>query len=641
MSDIHAHDKMIEGGLNLIQQALSIFDSDLRLVLINRPMQQMFSLPDHIVEPGAPFDRLIRFLAERGEYGPIDDPEEFISARVKLARAFEPHYMERTRANGRTISVEGAPLPQGGWITVYTDITAVKRQEELLRARSEVLSDQVLARSEELAATNRELASTIATLEETKHQLTLVEARTRLTTQMMPAHIAHMNMDRRYTFSNRRLNDVIPYNPNDIVGLHARDALGIDAYSAIEPHLNRAYQGHAATFEFSHTPSSRRIRVAFTPDKDSSDTVQGVYVLSMDVTEETQARVALQQTRRREMAAQLTSGLAHDFSNLLTIILGMQSKLERMDDLPSPAAPLINATLSAARRGGTLLGRIADMTGPREFRPVSVSLTDFLRDLVVLADTVLGQTHTLDILVDTPDPAYQLDPGLLQDCLLNLIINARDASPKGGKITLKVQTHKDTWLDWTLSDTGPGFSEKALKHALEPFFTTKGDEGTGLGLAMAYDMTKLAGGSIRIFNESGAHIRLRLPLRPVAPKLPAGLVLLVEDNDDLRAHIRSMLIDTGHMVLEATSVHEAETLISTVPDIARVLSDIRLAGVRTGLDLCALTDLPVTLMTSLPTSHPLHKAAKARGAVLAKPFSAEIMEQGLKDADLQTRKPVS
>lgn len=634
MNRSHSHETMIEAGLNLIQQAMSIFDSNLKLVLINRPMQQMFNLPNALVQPGVSFEDVIRYLAERGEYGHVDDLEEFVAARTKLSLAFEPHYMERTRANGRVISVEGAPLPEGGWVTVYTDITESKQQEALLRARSEVLSEQVLARSEELSSTNRALASSNAALEEAKHQLTQMEARTRLTTQMMPAHIAHIDLDERYTFSNRRLHDVMPGSTDEIVGLTAADALGAPTYAIIQPHIQRAIDGRPSVFEFTHEPSSRRIRVALTPDKDANR-VQGVYVLSMDVTEETQTRVALQQTRRREMAAQLTSGLAHDFSNLLTIILGMQSKLEKTPDLPLGAEPLITATLAAARRGGSLLNRIADMTSPRDFRPVPVRLTSFLSELATMATPTLGRDHQLHIEQDTPDGTFNIDAGMLQDSLLNLILNARDATPPGGKISLTARAVRDTWLELEVADTGPGFSERALSKALHPFFTTKGGEGSGLGLAMVYDMTKLAGGEVRLFNDGGAHVVLRLPLRPADAQLPPGLVLLVEDSDDLRMSIREMLITQGHLVLEAASVHEAEALLASVPDIAYVLSDIHLSGARTGLDLAQITQLPVTLMTSLPASDPLHQAASARGAFLHKPFDDSALRSAMAKAALK------
>lgn len=611
---------MTEAGLNLIQQALSIYDRHLRLAVCNRRLQEMFDLPDWLVTPGAEFADTIRYLAERGDYGDVGDLEEFVRSRVDVARAFEPHYMERTRANGRVISVEGTPLPQGGWVTVYTDITRVRQQEALLRARSEELSDKVLGYSEDLSAANRQLEATITALEEAKRQLILSEARTRLTTEMIPAHIAHVDADRRYTYSNRRLSAIMPGSRSDIVGMHLRDALGDQVYEAIRDRLDAAFEGTPSVFEFTHEASSRRVRSALNPDGQG----RGAYVLSMDITEEAQTRAALQQTRRREMAAQLTSGLAHDFSNLLTIILGMQSRLHRMS-LPEEADELIAATLSAARRGGGLLNRIADMTGPREHTPQPVNVAAFLRDLETLARSTLPDTVTLEVVNhDTPSPVL-LDVGMLQDSLLNLVLNARDACGEAGSIVLSARSVQNTWIAFDVTDTGSGFSDQALAHAFEPFFTTKGGEGSGLGLVMVYDMTKLAGGRVQLGNtETGARITIRLPLRMAdAAPLP-GLVLLVEDSPDLRDTVRDMLRTAGHSVVEAASVPEARTLLSELPEISVVLSDITLEGDLTGLDL--LDDLetrgcPAYLMTSLPPEDPLFQAAAARVSVLRKPFT--------------------
>ena len=326
--------KLMRAGLNLIQQALSIYDRDLKLAVCNRRFQEMFALPEALVTAGAAFEDTIRFLVRRGEYGPVEDAEAAVRARVEQARAFRPHYMERQRPDGRTISVEGAPLPQGGWVTVYTDITAIKRQEALLRARSAELSDQVLTYTEQLAQANRELAATNAALEEAKRELTEIEARTRLVTEMTPAHIAHVDPGLRYTFSNRRLSTVMPGSQSNIVGLHVSEALGPEPFERIEPWLRQALSGEPSVFEITHGPSGRRIRIALTPDRLGEGPVQGVYILSADVTAETQARAALTQTAKRELAAQLTSGLAHDFSNLLTIILGLQGRLLRDAALP-------------------------------------------------------------------------------------------------------------------------------------------------------------------------------------------------------------------------------------------------------------------------------------------------------------------
>ena len=609
---------MTNAGLNLIAQALSIYDQDLRLAVSNSRFQEMFDLPDRLTRPGARFDDTIRFLAETGEYGDVGDVELFVTQKVEQARAFEPHYMERTRANGRTISVEGSPLPDGGWVTVYTDITRAKRSEELLRARSEELSDQVLTHAEELSAANRELAATITALEEAKRQLTAIEARTRMTTEMMPAHIAHVDADGYYTYSNRRLSAVLPGRPSDILGMHISDALGPDSYARIAPHLSAAYAGQNPVFEFTEDHDARRIRAAFTPDGHG-----GVYLLSMDVTEETQARAALQQTRRRTLAAQMTSGLAHDFSNLLTIILGMQGKLSRMP-LPEEAQELIAATKATARRGGRLLDRISDMTTKRWLRPQATDLHVLLQDLQILATPSLPQGVGLSVLDHCPDGLLMLDPGMLQDALLNLVLNARDACGTSGQITVSAHAVGTIWIEIAVSDTGPGFSPEALEKALNPFFTTKGEGGSGLGLPMVYDMVKLTGGDLRLSNTtSGACVTLRMPYR-AAPAAHGGLALLVEDSTDLRETVRDMLVDLGHTVIEAASVDEAAALLADLDDIRLVLSDIRLQGTATGLDLLDRigdSGLPCILMTSLPPSDPLHQAALTRAPLLRKPFA--------------------
>lgn len=610
---------MTNAGLNLIAQALTIYDRELRLAVSNSRFQEMFDLPDWLVTPGARFDDTIRYLVETGEYGHVPDIESFIAQKVEQARAFEPHYMERPRANGRMISVEGSPLPQGGWVTVYTDISRAKRSEALLRTRSEALSDQLLTHAEELSATNRELAATITALEETKRQLTAMEARTRLTTEMMPAHIAHVDGNGCYTYSNRRLSTVLPGSPSDIVGMPMSEALGASSFAKVAPHLTAAYGGRSPVFEFTEDRDSRRIRVAMTPDGEG-----GIYLMSMDVTQETQARSALQQTRRRALAAQMTSGLAHDFSNLLTIILGMQGKLAKTD-LPPEAQELVAATQATARRGGRLLSRIADMTGKRRLRLQATDLHALLEDLTILATPSLPRGVGLSLLDHTPDGPMMMDPGMFQDALLNLVLNARDACGASGQITVSAHAVSQIWIEVVVSDTGPGFSPEALERALNPFFTTKGGEGSGLGLPMVYDMVKLGGGDLRLANTpSGASVTLRLPYR-AAPTVAGGLALLVEDSDDLREAVRDMLVTLGHTVIEAASVDEACALLADLEDIRLVLSDIRLQGSATGLDLLDRTEgsgLPCILMTSLPPSDPLHRAALARVPVLRKPFTA-------------------
>ncbi|GAA6209178.1 PAS-domain containing protein [Cognatishimia sp. WU-CL00825] len=624
---------MTMAGLNLIQQALTIYDSDLKLVVANARFREMFEMPRPLLEPGASFEDTLRVIASRGEYGDPSDVEALVRERVRRALNFEPHYLERQRSDGRWISVEGSPLPDGGWVAVYTDITRSKRQEELLRGRSEELSDQLLRYAEELSAANRELESTVVALEEAKRQLIESEARMRLTAEMMPAHIAHVGRDGNYTYSNRRLTAVMPGRPSNIVGAAISETMGRAAFEHIEPHLIAAFGGSPSVFEFNDVLSARRIRVALTPDGEP-DATRGVYILSMDITEETQTRAALQQTHRRELAAQMTSGLAHDFSNLLTIILGMQSRMGKMT-LPDEAAALVEATLGAARRGGTLLNRIADMTAQRTPQLKPTHIKNLLANLETIAVPSLPPEILLVIKNDFPDRALLLDRGMLQDGLLNLVLNARDACGDTGKIEISVSAVKDTWLQIDVQDSGGGFPDGVLDRALDPFFTTKGSEGSGLGLPMVYDAIKLMGGEIRIGNKgNGARVTLRLPLRWVPSMSTPGLALLVEDNPELRGLIRGMLTDIGHMVIEATRVDEALSLLDQVPGISMVLSDVKLEGAATGVDLAKQLHsgphaIPVFLMTSLAQTHPLYVEGAAQAPILSKPFGASALAKFL------------
>ena len=652
-------EKLTRAGLSLIQQALSIFDSDLKLAVCNPRYQAMFGLPDALVARGASFEDTIRYLVEAGEYGPQSDPAEAVRQRVETARAFQPHYMERQRANGRWISVEGAPLAQGGWVTVYTDITEIKVQEQLLRARSEELSDQVLAHAERLGLANRALASANAALQEAKRELTESEARTSLMTEMAPAHIAHLDRDLVFTYSNKHLSALIPGAPGDVVGLHASIALGPGTFARILPPMQRALAGEPAVCEITHEDSGRRLRVALTPDLDGRP--GGIYLLSTDITAETQARAALMQTRKRELAAQLTSGLAHDFANLLTIILGLQGKLARDPRLDHEAAEAVRATLAAARRGGTLLQRIGEISGERALRPEPVDLEALLDDLRMMASPSLPEGTRLEIALEPGLPRMMLDPGAVQDALLNLILNARDAicgtagrasataptSQTGGTVRLDARRVRDTWLELTVEDTGPGFSDEALKRGLDPFFTTKGGEGSGLGLAMVFDQASLAGGSVRLSNRTagGARVTLRLPLRPAADPAPnqSRLVLLVEDSPEIRTHVREILVGLGHQVIEAETASDALAL-SQIPEIGAVLSDIQLPGEATGLALlrqlrAARPTLPSLLMTSLPPHDSLHAAAAAEFGVLQKPFEPDDLDAALHGPTARTFAP--
>lgn len=614
--------ELTRSGLNMIGQALSIFDADLRLAVANQQYQTMFNLPDELTRPGTGFAETIRFLVLRGEYGPQDDIEAAVALRVAQAHAFQPHYFERSRPDGRSIAVEGAPLSQGGWVTVYTDITEIKRQEALLRARSAELSEQVLDHAERLTAANRELAATNAALKEAQRVLTLTEAHTRQVTEMVPAHIAHVDADYRYSFSNRQLPQIFPGSSDRIIGLTIEEALGSEMFALLRPHIDRAMEGEPQVFEVPHRSSGRRIRIALNPDRDG----QGVYILSTDVSAEVQAREAMTHASKRSLAAQLTSGLAHDFGNLLTIILALQGRLAGMD-LPAAATADVQATLAAARRGVSLLSGLSRISSHREpaFQPVDPGA--LLHEVVTLSRPSLTDDTQLILRSDLPEGRLLLDAGALQDSLLNLILNANAAMAGAGsspkRITLSARALAN-WIQIAVEDTGPGFSDEALRRATEPFYSTKKGEGSGLGLSMVYDQAKLAGGTIRLGNtEAGARVVLRLPLRPVAPLM----VLLIEDDDAIRAEVRDMLTGLGHSVIEAASLGEARAM-TDLPGLGMILSDIQLGD---GLGTALIGGgLPLVLMTSLPETDALRAGLDC--PVLSKPIKANRLATALAGA---------
>lgn len=494
--------QMTQSGLNLIRQAISIYDADLTLVICNRRFQDMFDLPDHLVEFGAPFADTIRHLASKGDYGPIPDMDAFVIERVEQAKAFQAHYqahyIERERANGTRISVEGNPLRQGGWVTVYTDITEARDQEALLRDRSKDLSKQLLTRSEELSQINHELQSSINAIKEAERELLVSEARLNLTNAMTPAHIARVDVDGCYTYTNKKLDTVILDRPKNILGMHSRQALGEEAHKEVMPYLEKALNGQSSAFEFALKDAGRQVRVALTPDRDAQGNVIGCYLLSMDVTEEANARRALTHARRRELAAQLTSGLAHDFSNLLTIILGQQNKLEALTDLPENVKEIVQTTKAAALRGGALLDGLSQLDTTRKLSPSPIKFDALINGLTPLAKAAVPADITITINDMGGPKCVVLDQGFTQDALLNLILNASEAIQGSGHITL-ISRRVGDWLELTVQDTGTGFSKEAMQNAITPFFTTKkGMAGRGLGLTTVFDFAKISGGRVKL-----------------------------------------------------------------------------------------------------------------------------------------------
>lgn len=649
-----ADNQVVQQGLHLIQQALSIFDRDMKLLVYNQRFLELFDLPEEMIFPGLSFADLSLYLARRGEFGP-GDPHALAQERVERARRFEPHYFERSRPNNRRISVEGHPLKDGGWVTIYSDITEAWRNEQVLRARSDELSDKLLRRTGQLSETNRTLEATNRALLKAKSELEQSENRLQAITRAMPAHIAYIDTSFTYQFSNKRFSSVMGIDRDDLVGKTIAEVFPTRIANLIIPQLKAALAGQTVTFSYdveNVQGEIQSVRTTFSPDIDQAGDVQGAFVQSLNVSAEKAATEIQLRAKRLETTNQLTSGLAHDFSNILTVILGNLDRLGKHVD--GSQSDLLRSTEQAAKRGTRIIDNLMSYVFSQKLDSKSTNISKLLRDLTRLFASSLSDAISIDLDIEADDIILQLDEGAFQDALLNLLFNARDAietQDGEGAISVTARLVKSSTghsgILISVADTGHGFSHDAIMKGTEPFFTTKPQgKGTGLGLSMVNGFLEQSGGWLKLKNGSngGAHVDLYIPLddaKKIDPALAqrpfeteGQLILLVDDDHEMRALIRNYVGDLGLPCLEADGAEEALTLVKQVGEITGIVSDIIMPGTLTGVDLAAQwrqlrPELPILLITGLPRQHKLLLAARENHEILRKPFDKDVFKQTL------------
>ncbi len=654
-----SEDDQINQGLDLIQQGFSIFDADMLLVKCNRSFVLMYDLPEELARRGATFEAINQYLACRGEFGP-GDPVELVRTRVELAMRFEPHYLERTRPDGKRFAIEGHPLRQGGWVTIYSDITESWKQERVLKARSDVLSDKLLMHNEEQARTNRELAAANRALQEAKANLQASEARIRTITQALPAHIAYVDRHYTYRFSNNRLDDIMNIRAANVLGRQMSDVFPRDTYLVLREKIDVAFTGKMITVEYvvnAKKPHAQSIRTTLSPEFGPDGDVVGAFVLSINISAEKAATEMQVRAKRMETTAQLTSGLAHDFSNMLTIILG---NLHRMSKgATAIQLELMRSTERAAKRGTRIIDNLMSLLYRHQLNAKEANISNVLRDLVPLFSS-LNTDIRLDLQLPEDDIFATVDEGAIQDVVLNLLFNSKDsieASVAKGIITLYATitadgSDMDELLQIIVTDSGEGFSKQALMLGSEPFFSTKPQgKGSGLGLSMVRSIAEQLGGTLEFSNvpDGGAIVTFSVPRRPRPlqkdqknlvttaariPDLEQSIVLIVDDNAEIRTLLRDYVAQMGLLAVEAAQVDEALTLLDQLDNIAVVISDIDMPGERHGLDLALhleaiRPDISVLLISGLPRSSDLLESARKRFCVLRKPINPALFKSQL------------
>ncbi|MGZ3277936.1 MAG: PAS domain S-box protein [Caulobacteraceae bacterium] len=400
--------------------------------------------------------------------------------------------------------------------------------------------------------------------------------------------------------------------------------------------------------------------------RDSDGRLIGFAKITRDITEQHETQQALEQAQRAlfqaqkmESIGQLTGGVAHDFNNLLMAILGSLELVQKRvaGQLDPKTLGLLENAVHGAQRGASLTRRMLAFARRQELKTEPLVLPTLVADMTGLLERSIGPGVRVDARLPSGLPLVLTDADQLEAALMNLVVNARDAMPQGGQITIAAREETlgpgnalalmpGPYVCISVSDTGAGMDESTLAHAIEPFFTTKGvGKGTGLGLPMVHGLAEQSGGRLRLSSrpDEGTTAEIWLPAavgprgapeRPIdqparAQVQPRRLTILAVDDDALvLMNTSAMLEDLGHVVLEAHSGIQALQILNREPGIDLLVTDQAMPNM-TGLQLIeTVRDLKPELAVILATGYAeLPAGADPSLGRLAKPFTqAELAE---------------
>lgn len=666
---------MLLSGVNLIDQGFTLFDESLCLVAGNRRFAELLDFPETLMQVGTPFESFMRHNAERGEYG-SGDVDQLVADRMQTARQFLPHIAERIRPDGTIVAIHGQPLPQGGFVTLYTDITAQRHAEFLIQNRNALLEQHVAARTAELEAANARLHENVAQNHAIAAGLRRSELQLRLITDAIPACIAYIDSGHIVRFANLGFADWYGKSTGTLVGQHIADVMGDVEWQHTGDFLSHALVGMPVSYEYTdRTPdhitaktnpsygdvfadaaSERHRRTEMVPEYDVDGQVVGVFVLATDITAQRRTQATLMQAQKREAVGQLAGGIAHDLNNMLTVVLGNLASLEELlvqrDDAVA-LRTLVEPALLATRRSASLIRRLLEFSRQPSPSPEAVIVAKVIAGVDTLLRRSLSEDVILTLTTDDAMAAAIIDPNQLENALINLVLNARDAMPDGGHLSLDTTVRSvdaaaaeyqaitpGRYVQVSVTDNGIGMDVATLRRACEPFFSTKvTGAGSGLGLAMVAGFARQSGGCFTLESSPmrGTRASLFLPVAagiPVAQQIPSvaatPLVLLVDDDTDVRQVIRRQLIELGYAVVEATDGSEALQLLEQIGEITALITDIVMPG---EIDGAGLADLANRLRPEMPI---LFVSGNARGSnraarfpLLDKPFTREQLLRAL------------
>jgi len=377
---------------------------------------------------------------------------------------------------------------------------------------------------------------------------------------------------------------------------------------------------------------------------------------------------ALRQAQKMEAVGQLTGGVAHDFNNILQVIVGNLEIIRRL--VPADAGRIQRSAeqaLNGAKQASSLTQRLLAFSRRQPLDPKPVDVSSLMSGISELLNRSLGETISVEIVSGAGLWKIEVDANALESAILNLAVNARDAMPQGGRLTIETMNayvdeiyatlHAEVvpgqYVLISVSDTGVGMEPETIKRAFEPFFTTKPvGQGTGLGLSQVYGFVKQSGGHIKIYSElgQGTTVKIYLPRlqRSVNEQdahasfpMPEGnaheTILVVEDDDNVRTYSVDALRDLGYRVIEAPDGPSAIRLLETGTPVDLLFTDVVLPGGMTGAQVAAQArelrpGLKVLFTTGYARNAIFHHGRLDKGVqLITKPFSFSDLAAKVRD----------
>jgi len=534
------------------------------------------------------------------------------------------------------LDASGAPRY---FISVVEDISARKHVEAELRTINQLLEAKVAERTAALAASERRQQTYLKHLADGFSALR-VEPDGRLI----------------YEEANAAMFEMLGLDES-IIGREVRHVLAPAVWYQIEPHLRRCIaHGEPVRYGRRHvTPAGEReLRFTVAPVRRAPDAqhpegrVALLLVSTRDVTTEVELEARVRQMQRMDAMGQLTAGIAHDFNNLLQGIIGGLDMLAEQSGLDAEGRECLAVAESSARRGADLVRRLLAFSRKQTLEPTLIEPRSVLLDMPPMLERILGDRIKLSVRADENDCLVLADRAQLEDCLLNLVINARDAMPEGGVLEVFAEVvvlggeqapgvPAGEYVRFAVRDHGVGMAPATLARALEPFFTTKPvGTGTGLGLSMVQGFARQSGGDVRIDSALGQGTTVNLLLPRAAVQLAAsglesgtqadhgrGRVLVVDDQEVVRRTLSMFLTKAGFSVFTADCGPAAMDLLRAGERCDLLVTDQSMPGL-TG---CELIEEAVTLrphlITLLITGYDQTEGLeqlRGRISVLRKPF---------------------